>query len=67
VVESTSMGKYQKGEHVKVETLSEWMWLLVYESDARYAFVSSANQMSGFCSNSQHRLQHRSSPKNLER
>lgn len=39
------MGKYQKGEHVKVEVLeeesgeSEWMWLLVDHGDDEQRLV----------------------------
>jgi hypothetical protein len=39
MVESNSMGKYQSGDHVKFEVVddhsgeSEWMWLLVDDSD----------------------------------
>ncbi|MGA7919958.1 MAG: hypothetical protein WCA38_09815 [Candidatus Acidiferrales bacterium] len=39
MIESKSMGKYQKGDHVKFEVSgersgeSEWMWLLVDHSD----------------------------------
>ena len=37
MVESSQMGKYRKGDHVKFEVESgsdsEWMWLLVESSD----------------------------------
>jgi len=39
MIESTPMGKYQKGDHVKFEVSdeesseSEWLWLLVEGSD----------------------------------
>lgn len=48
MIESMSMGKYQKGDHVKFEVAddrsreSEWMWLLVDDSDDGQE-LSSAN------------------------
>jgi uncharacterized protein YegJ (DUF2314 family) len=45
MIESTSMGKYQKGDHVKFEVSdeesseSEWLWLLVEDSDDREEIV----------------------------
>lgn len=45
VIESTVMGKYQSGDHVKFEVVdehsgeSEWLWLAVRESDDERAIV----------------------------
>jgi uncharacterized protein YegJ (DUF2314 family) len=45
MIESISMGKFQKGDHVKFEVAheasgeSEWVWLLVEDSDDVQAIV----------------------------
>ena len=45
MIESTLMGKYQTGDHVKFEVTdeasgeSEWMWLLVKDSDDEQEIV----------------------------
>jgi hypothetical protein len=45
MIESISMGKFQKGDHVKFEVAdetsgkSEWMWLLVEDSDDEQKIV----------------------------